>query len=607
MKRFKQLFRYLRPYSAYAVLNVVCNILVVLFSLVSLTMIIPFLRILFGKADLVTQKPIFNGFSVQSILAQFDYFVSHIIITQGKAQALAIVCLTVTIFFLFKNVFRWLAIYVLAPLRNGVNRDLRNDLYHKILHLPIAYFNNERKGDLMARTTTDVAEIENSIFSFLENLIKDPIEIIAFVSAMLYYSPRLTLIVFIVLPISGFIIGTVGKMLKRWGQRGATQHGVLLSIIEETLSGAKVIKGFSAEKFLDKHFRSENMKMFHLNNKIIRLRDLSSPLSEVLGIGAVMVVLWLGGSMVLEGKMNLSAETFIAFIVIFSQLISPAKSVSNSFFHIQKGLAAVDRINHILHADILISDPEHPVQLESFQDKIEYKNVSFAYDNHVVLDKINITIPKGKIIALVGPSGSGKTTLVDLLPRFWDVEQGEVLIDGINIKNLQLSDLRKHIGIVTQEAVLFNDTVFNNIAFGMSDVSETKVLEAAKAANAHEFISQMAEGYQTNIGDRGTKLSGGQRQRLTIARAILKNPPILILDEATSALDTESEKLVQEALSKLMQNRTALVIAHRLSTIQNADEILVMQKGKIVEQGNHSLLMQKDGGLYKKLVDLQAF
>ncbi len=606
MKRLAQLISYLKPYFTNTWLNILCNILSIIFSVFSLTMIIPFLNILFGLTPKVTQKPDMN-YGVSSWVDGFNYFMSQAIAQYGEVTTLGMVCILVIIVFFLKNLFRWLAIYFLAPVRNGIIRDLRNDMYKKILRLPLSYFSNERKGDLISRITNDLNEVDTGIINLLENMIKDPLEVFIYLGWMIYNSPKLTIIAFIILPISGFIITSVGKPLKRQGKNGLSHYGYLLSFIEESLSGIRIVKAFNGEWFQRMRFVRVNHEMFRINNRIIRLRDLSSPMSEFLGITAVAAVLYLGGKIVLEHQTNLSASGFIAYMLFFSQLISPMKSISYSYFNIQKGLAALDRVNEILDADEVIVESQTPKALNEFQHHIEYKNVSFAYQDEKVLNDINVTIKKGKVIALVGPSGSGKSTFVDLLPRFWDVKSGEICIDGINIKDLKLFDLRKHMGIVSQEAILFNDTIFNNIAFGMRDAKEEDVIAAAKVANAHEFIAQLENGYQTNIGERGSKLSGGQRQRLTIARAVMKNPPILILDEATSALDTESEKLVQEALYKLMQNRTSIVIAHRLSTIQHADEIWVLQKGSIIEKGTHDQLMNMESGLYKRLVDMQAF
>ncbi len=612
MKRINQLFFYLKPFRWNVVVNMVCNVLSTTFSLLSFAMLIPFLRLIMNQnsnAEMVANPGAFS-FSIDNLIAQYNYFLNQIILHHDKISALAIVCVSAAAASFLKNFFRWCAIYILAPMRNGILRNLRRDLYHKILQLPLSYYSNERKGDIISRMTGDVQEVEWSILSMIESMTKDPIEIISYISVMIFFSAKLTLMAFIVLPISGGIIAVIGKSLRKWGEKGMGKYGDLVAQIEETLGGIKIIKGFNADAFIKKRFDDNNESMYRLNNKIVRLRDMASPLSEFLGICAVMTVLYIGGSMVLGGSMNLMPETFITFIVVFSQLINPAKSFSNSFFNIQKGLAAVERINYVLHAENKISNATNAISINGFNDCIEYKNINFAYnnfDNANVLNNIQVKIAKGRMIALVGESGSGKSTFVDLLPRFWEVENGEVLVDGTNIKQIDLYSLRQQIGIVTQEAILFNDTVFNNIAFGIDDASEAAVINAAKVANAHEFIEKMEYGYQTNIGDRGSKLSGGQRQRITIARAVLKNPPILILDEATSALDTESEKLVQDALFKLMQNRTSIVIAHRLSTIQSADEILVMKKGNIVERGNHQHLMTLENGVYKRLVDLQAF
>ena len=605
MKSFKQLRLALGPYWRNVVLNIVCNIFAIIFSVFSLTMIIPFLNILFGLTPKVTQKPIVT-WSVTTWVDGFNYFMSDVIARYGQIQALAMVCIAVVIVFFFKNLFRWLAIYFLAPVRNGVIRDLRNQMFSKMMRLPLSYFSNERKGDLMSRITNDLNEVDSGIMNLLENFIKDPLEVCIYLGWMIYNSPKLTIIAFIILPISALIITSVGKPLKRQGRSGLTHYGFLLSFIEETISGIRIVKAFNGEGFQRGRFVHVNQEMYKINNRMIRLRDLASPMSEFLGIGAVAAVLYLGGSIVLSHHGNLTPSGFIAYMLFFSQLISPMKSISYSYFNIQKGLAALDRVNELLHADEIIYESPSAKSLPSFEHKIEYKNVSFAYQGEPVLNGITATIEKGKVIALVGPSGGGKSTFVDLLPRFWDVQSGEICIDGHNVKELKLHDIRQHMGIVSQEAILFNDTVFNNIAFGLQDVKLEDVIAAAKVANAHDFIMELENGYDTVIGERGSKLSGGQRQRVTIARAVMKNPPILILDEATSALDTESEKLVQEALYKLMQHRTSIVIAHRLSTIQHADEIWVMQKGRIIEKGPHQELMQVDNGFYRKLVELQS-
>ncbi|MEN9521863.1 MAG: hypothetical protein RL065_240 [Bacteroidota bacterium] len=606
MKRLSQLKFYLKKYFAFSLLNILFNVLSIVFSVFSMSMIIPFLNILFGITPKVSIKPELT-FSVNSWINSFNYQMSNMIEVYGSSTALLVVCVCVIVVFFFKNLFRWLAIYFLAPIRNGIIYDIRNDMFKKILRLPLSHFSNERKGDILSRMSNDLGEVDGGIICMLESLIKDPIEVFIYLGWMIYNSPSLTAIAFIILPISGLIISLVGKPLKKQGSKGFAQFGYILSFIEESLSGIRIIKAFNGEKFQETKHLKETHKMYQMNNRIMRLRDLSSPLSEFLGITAVAVVLYLGGKIVLQNQSNLSPSGFIAYMLFFSQLINPLKSISNSYFNIQKGLAAVDRINEILFADEKIHDPINPISLDEFKSKIEYKSVSFAYQDETVLNNINGTIYKGQVIALVGPSGSGKSTFVDLLPRFWDVQNGEILIDGTNIKDVKLFDLRKHMGVVSQEAILFNDTIFNNIAFGMVNAKLEDVIAAAKVANAHEFIDQLENKYDTIIGERGSKLSGGQRQRLTIARAVMKNPPILILDEATSALDTESEKLVQEALTKLMKNRTSIVIAHRLSTIQHADEIWVMQDGVIVEKGKHDELVTIENGLYSKLVKMQTF
>lgn len=605
MKSFIRIIRLISNYWSDAMMNVVFNLLAIVFSLVSLTMIIPFLRLLFGKEQLLIEKPEFV-FSVSGIIDTFNFYLSQFIVHYGKTEALAFICVMVIIVFMIKNFFRYLAVYALAPIRAGIVRDIRSNVFKKTLELPLGYFARERKGDLIARMTTDVQEIEFSIISVLEVTFREPVTIIAYLLAMLFMSPGLTAFVLIMLPLTGLIIGKIGKSLKKVSAQGQAKLGYLLSIIDETLTGLRIIKAFNAENYQTKKFVKENDQLFRLMNGMNRKRELSSPLSEFLGITVVVVVLWFGGRLVLNENSRLAAETFIAFIVIFSQLIPPAKSFASAFYNIQKGIASAERIEKVLDAEITVKEKLNPLPIKSFNKEIEYRNVGFSYEKEMVLDKLNFKIAKGKMIALVGQSGGGKSTLADLLPRFYDPVAGEILIDGINIKEYNLYDLRNLLGIVTQESILFNDTVYNNIAFGTENATEEDVIAAAKIANAHDFVQQMENGYQTFIGDRGGKLSGGQRQRLSIARAILANPPILILDEATSALDSESEKLVQDALYKLMKNRTSIVIAHRLSTIQFADEIIVLQNGKIMEQGNHIGLSAKNG-IYKKLVDLQAF
>ena len=587
-------------------LNILFNILFAVFSLFSLAMIIPFLNVLFSQPTEYHQLP--WNFSVKVLFSNFNYFLSQFIVEHGKLEAIELIVALVVVMFFFKNLFRYLAMYFIAPIRNGVVRDLRNRMYEKILYLPLTYFSEERKGDLMSRMTSDVQEIEWSIMQSLEVIFRAPLTIILFLAFMVAVSPQLSLFVFILLPVAGLIIGQIGKSLRKTSSKGQAKMGMLISNIEETLGGLRIIKAFTSEIFSIEKFQKVNDDYRKLMTRLYRKRDLSSPLSEFLGTVVLVTVIYFGGKLVFEDA-SLEPAKFIGFIIVFSQLIPPAQSFSEAYSNAQKGLASVERINKILDAEITIRDKEHPIQISDFNHSIEYRNLSFRYikgETGYILNDIDLKIEKGKTIALVGQSGSGKTTLADLLPRFYDPDNGEILVDGENIRDYKLTDLRKLMGIVTQESILFNDTVFNNIAFGMPDSKEQDVISAAKIANAHDFILEMPEGYQTNIGDRGGKISGGQRQRISIARAILKNPPILILDEATSALDTESERLVQDALIKLMENRTTLVIAHRLSTIQHADEIIVMQKGEIIERGKHNELLLKNG-VYKKLYDLQSF
>ncbi len=549
--------------------------------------------------------------SISSIIDNFYFYLTKMIVDpeRGKIYALIFICILVVVMFFLKNLCRYLAMYFLAPVRNRVVRDIRNEIYNKTLVLPLSYYSEERKGDIMSRMSSDVHEIEWSVMKSLEVVFRDPISIIAFLVTMVIMSPQLTLFVFVLLPLTGILIGSIGKSLRRTSARSKDTLGRLFSIIEETLSGLRIIKAFNAEKSVSDKFSKTNEEYTTIMTRMYRKTDLSSPMSEFLGTCVMVVVMYFGGKLVLDSNPTLSASVFITYIAIFSQVIPPARSFTDAYYNIQKGIASAERIAKILDAEITIHEAANPTSIHSFKESIEYKNVSFAYvrgDVGYALRGINLKIEKGKTVALVGQSGAGKSTLVDILPRFYDATEGEVLIDGIPNTQYKISDLRGLMGNVTQESILFNDTIFNNISFGMEHTKEEDVIAAAKIANAHEFIMQMENGYQSNIGDRGSKLSGGQRQRISIARAVLKNPPILILDEATSALDTESERLVQDALSKLMKNRTSLIIAHRLSTILHADEIIVMSKGEIIERGNHHQLIAKEGA-YKKLSDMQAF
>ena len=615
MKNYFKILRFVKPYWGYALLNASCNILSVLFSFFSLTLIAPFLDLLFLKDDnfylekMAAGKPVLN-LSTRSVVDSFYYYLTEMITdpNRGKQYALMFICIAVAVMFFLKNLFRYLGQFFISPIRNGVVKDLRAEVHKKMMRLPLSWFSNERKGDIITRVTSDVHEVEWSVMSSLEVVFRDPFNIFLFLGMMIFISAKLTVFVFILLPLVGFLIGRIGKSLKRTSAKSKEKLGLLISIIEETLSGLRIIKAFNAEKFMSEKFAKVNERYNTIAIRALRKTDLSSPLSEFLGTVTMMIVMYFGGILVLGKDASLSASAFITYIALFSQIIPPAKSFTQAFYNIQKGLASADRIFAVLEAEESIKDQQSADTIKSFNDKIEYKNISFAYrkgDEGFVLNNVSFTINKGKTIALVGQSGSGKTTLADLLPRYYDVDAGAVLIDGTDIRKLQLHSLRELMGVVSQEPILFNDTIYNNIVFGMSHATEKMVEEAAKVANAHEFIMQMPEGYQTNIGDRGSKLSGGQRQRISIARAVLKNPPILILDEATSSLDTESEKLVQEALTSLMKNRTVLVIAHRLSTIQHADEIIVLQKGEIVQRGTHTQLAKVEG-VYKKLYELQG-
>lgn len=605
MKLFS-VFKYIKGYWRYAWINVLCNILFSVFSVFSLVMVKPFLDFLFQKEE-VTRNIAAAGLPEFSLSAKWagaasDYYLSLLIVDQGKIEALALICLIVLALTFMKNLFRYIAMFVLAPIRNGVVRDLRNKLLVKVLNLPLSYFSNERKGDIMSRITSDVSEIEWSIMQSLELVFREPLLIAFSLGGLILISPYLTLYVFLLLPVAALLIALIGKSLKRSAAKGKAVLGHLFAIMEETLGGLKVIKAFTAEKFVADKFKTTNQEFTRISVGIYRKTDLSSPLSEVIVTAILMLIMFIGGKMALSGDSSLSPSSFIMYIVLASQIIPPVKQVTQAYNNIQKGIASEDRINKILHAENSVIEISNPSDIKTLSTRIEFRNVSFAYtkgDSGHVLKNINLIIPKGKTIALVGQSGSGKTTLTDMIARFYDCDEGAILFDETNIKNVSLKDLRKMLGIVSQEPILFNDSVFNNIAFGLENISHAQVEEAARIANAHDFIMQMPEGYQTNIGDRGAKLSGGQRQRLSIARAVLKNPPVLILDEATSALDSENERMVQDALQKLMQNRTTVVIAHRLSTIVNADEIVVLEKGNIIERGTHAELLTRKGAYYK--------
>jgi ATP-binding cassette, subfamily B, bacterial MsbA len=606
MNSILEIYKYTFQYKAKAILVIVFNLLFVLFNLLSLVLFIPFLQLIFPSGDAnmeILQKPEYQGgfLDLFSYVKESYQFSMQEAVQNDPKQALLFVCLSVLIAFFLKNFFRYLAIYHQSHLRMAVVRDLRNTMFHKALILPLSFYSEERKGDIMAKMNSDVGEIEVAVVSMLELIFREPIAIIINVAALLYWSPQLTLISFLLLPISAFVISRIGKSLKKTAKEGQEQMGILFSTLEESLGGIRIIKAFNAIPYVYNSFQKINLRHQQLITKAFRKRDLSPPLNEFLGAAVMLGIVWFGGSMILDAKASngLTGEEFLAFIIVFSQLLRPIQGIATSIANLNKAKASQDRINELLAAEERIVEKENPTRIQTLNEEIFFKNIRFKYKENWVLNNVNIKLSKGKTIALVGESGSGKSTISDLLPRFYDVNEGEVLFDGINIKELSITDLRGMIGIVNQESILFNDSVRNNISFGLENVSEEDIIHAAKIANAHEFIERLENGYDTNIGERGNKLSGGQKQRISIARAVLKNAPVLILDEATSALDTESEKLVQDALDKLMKDRTTLVIAHRLSTIKDADWIVVLQRGEIIEEGKHEDLIAKQGAYYR--------
>lgn len=605
MEYFKQILRFAKPYKGYAILNIISNIFYALFATLSMVSLFPMLKVLFGNPnDRLDIKPVWEGSGIKNYVEDYlNYFVTQKA-NEGHEDVLIFMVSLIIGLFLLKNIFNYLAMYFITFLRNGVLKDIRNELYDKITDLPLSYFSEKRKGDIMARISTDVLEIQHSFLSILELIVREPLVILFTVITMFAISVKLTIFVFLFIPISGFLISLIGKSLKKKSDNVQKEQGEFLSIIEETLGGLRIIKAFNSESRFNTTFKTSTKRFFNFSNSLLNRQNLASPTSEFLGISVIAILLWYGGQMVLIDK-TLDPSMFIVYIGLAYNILTPAKAISKASYSVKKGNAAAERVLEILNTISPLKDKPNAIDIKKFTSAIALENISFKYEGEYVLKDFSIRIEKGKMIALVGQSGSGKSTIANLVTRFYDVNEGEIKIDGTNIKDFTKKSLRDLMGLVTQDSILFNDTVKNNIGLGKENATEEEIIEAAKIANAHEFIMDLPDGYNTNIGDGGNKLSGGQKQRLSIARAVLKNPPIMILDEATSALDTESERLVQDALEKMMRNRTSIVIAHRLSTIQNANTIVVLQKGEVVEQGSHDELLAKNG-TYKKLVEMQS-
>ena len=605
MNKYSRIFGYLKPYKGKIILYFLFILLSIVFSIVSIGMLMPFLQLIFTNPDpqCVACSPLTKGSSNPALQFINDWLMQSIT-QKGKLSTLGIICMLMMLFIILKNLFLYLSFYILNPLKNRVVNDMREDIYNRVLALPIGFFTEKRKGDIISRFSTDLSEVEVSIVGTVEGWIREPLTIIFTLATLFFISAQLTLFLLLLIPVMGFVIGRISKTLKHQSGILAIKYGEVMSTIDETLGGLRVIKAFNAEQLLRQKFNKQNDELLASRNFISQRRDLASPLSEVLGIALFCAILGYGGYLVLGEQIDLDGAAFLGYLGLFYMIINPAKSLSTLFTNMRKGAAAAERIEELMNAPIVVDDNRNGIVMEDFKDQIEFKNVGFKYEDVNILQNINLTIKKGQTIALVGSSGAGKSTLADLIPRFHDVSSGEICIDGKNIKDYSLQSLRHFISIVTQEPILFNSSIAENIALGMKDATPAQIEQAAVIANAHDFIMRKEAGYAENIGDRGMKLSGGERQRLTIARAVLKNPPILILDEATSSLDTESERLVQDAINNLMSRRTSIVIAHRLSTIRHADEIIVLQKGLIAERGTHEELMGRNG-VYKKLVDMQ--